>query len=65
MIRPYLQQLHDPDIDPNIDLNYFFAFNQTSNIFYSKILHALFSAFDLFCHCYKQLVVATFVPIQI
>ena len=36
--------------DSNINLNSSFAFNQTSNIFYLKILHALFSASKLFYH---------------
>ena len=32
--------------DPDIDLDSFFAFNQTFNIFYLKILYTLFSIFD-------------------
>ena len=33
--------------DPDIDLDLSFAFNQTSDIFYFKILHASLSAFNL------------------
>ena len=40
-------QLHDSDIDLNIDFDLSFVSNQTSNIFYLKILYALFLAFDL------------------
>ena len=54
-----IQQSQDSNIDPNINFDLFFAFNQTLNIFYPKILHTSFSAFDFSCHCYKQLVVAT------
>ena len=34
-----------------------FTSNQILNIFYSKILYALFSAFDLFCYYYKHLII--------
>ena len=50
VIPTLCQWLRDPDIDPNIDLDSSFAFNQTSNIFYPKILHASMSDFDLPCH---------------
>ena len=42
-------QLRNFNINPNINLDLSFASNQTSNIFYSKILHASFSTFDLPC----------------
>ena len=38
--------LRNFDIDTNINLDLSFASNQTSNIFYFKILYALVSAFD-------------------
>ena len=40
-------QSRDFDIDLNINLNLSFAFNQISNIFYPKILYALYSAYNL------------------
>ena len=44
----------------NINLDLSFAFNQTSNIFHPKILHASFLAFVFFCQqalycCYSYL----------
>ena len=50
MIPTLRQWLHDLDIDPNINLDIFFPFNQTFIIFYPKILYALFLAFSFFCH---------------
>ena len=42
-----MSRLRNPDIDPNIDLDLSFAFNQTFNIFHSKILHVLDLVFNL------------------
>ena len=42
-------QSRDPNIDCNINFDLSFAFNQTSNIFFSKILHASFSTSNLPC----------------
>ena len=42
-----MSQLRNLNIDSNIDLDLSFAFNQTFNIFYPKILYASFLAFNL------------------
>ena len=59
VIKFYVQRSRDPNIDPNIDLDSSFAFNQTFNIFHPKILRISSSVSDFPCHRYKQLVVAT------
>ena len=43
VIPTWCQWLHNPNIKS------FFVFNRIFNIFYPKILYALFSAFDLLC----------------
>ena len=51
-INNVMPWLHNPNMlwlrDLNIDLDLSFTYNQISNIFYFKILHALFLAFDIF-----------------
>ena len=42
----FVLRSRDPNINLNINFDSFFAFNQTSNIFHSKILYTLFSTFD-------------------
>ena len=49
VIRLCVQWSRDFDIDFDIKLDLFFTSNRTSNIFHPKILHASFSAFNLFC----------------